>query len=265
MVARVRRKKRLDRRARPQPYTGFVAQPQQQQPRSAFKPPSGSTSTTTGLSESQDSGSGGMLSGLVMGKTAVDTAKDMYDAGVDANTGFSKMGDWVGEKWDDAGDALSGLSMPDMPWETSQTLSSGIPLPTDYSKVGDAWTSLGGDAVGVNSAYGSPEVLTGLADPASGLLADSTGASEAVTGLQAGSGSGIDKLGAAGSALGLGMNIYDMVDGGLNFGNVTGALGSGILGAGALGIGGLNAWNPYGWGLLAASAADSIFDLDLFG
>ncbi len=80
------------------------------------------------------------------------------------------------------------------------------------------------------------------------------------TQLQAAS-TGSKALGAAGSALGVGMNVADMFDQGVTFGNMTGALGSAALGYGALATGAANAWNPVGWALLGASAADAIFDI----
>ena len=188
-----------------------------------------------------------------MGKGAVDSAKEIYDTGVDANKGFGKLSDWASNKMDGIGETFSGMSMPTMPWESSTLTSAGsVPLPSDFSKVGDVTTSLGGDLVGQNSAYAGGN--------ASGLLSGSEGAKD-VVGMQGSAGSGVDGLGAAGSALGVGLNIHDMVGNGVNFGNMTGALGSGILGASALGIGAANAWNPVGWGLLAASAADSLFDI----
>lgn len=263
MISRRKKKSRIDRRSKPQAYSSNqLREPiQPSSPRGAYPQPSGAKSVTTGLPQNQDSQTQGMLGGLLMGKGAVDAGKEIYDAGVDANKGFGKLSDWASNKMDGIGETFSGMSMPTMPWESSTLTSAGsVPLPSDFSIVDGDWTSLGNEAVGVNSSFGSPEALSGMADPASGLLADSTGAAaEGVnSGLQATG--GMDKLGAAGSALGLGLNIHDMVDGGVNFGNVTGALGSGILGASALGIGAANAWNPVGWGLLAASAGDQLFD-----
>jgi len=255
MISRRKKKSRIDRRSKPQAYSSNqLRQPiQPSSPRGAYPQPSGAKSVTTGLPQNQDSQNQGMLGGLLMGKGAVDAGKEIYDAGVDANKGFGKLSDWASNKMDGIGETFSGMSMPTMPWESSTLTSAGsVPLPSDFSRVGDVTTSLGGDVVGQGSPY--------IGGNASGLLADSTGAAAdgATTGLQ--TSGGIDKLGAAGSALGLGLNIHDMVDGGVNFGNVTGALGSGILGASALGIGAANAWNPVGWGLLAASAGDQLFD-----
>ena len=85
---------------------------------------------------------------------------------------------------------------------------------------------------------------------------------QAVTGLKSPpTTQGVDKLGVAGAGLGVGLNAYDISQNGLNFANATGLAGSAALGAAALKLGASNYWNPIGWTLLGASAADSIFDI----
>jgi len=270
----IKRKKKKDRDLR-RLRTGSPTQlnqsapQQQQQQRGAYRKPqpSGRVSTTMHPEQEQQ----GLLASAKEGKAYVDGISGMYETGGDAREGISKGVDWATDKWE--GSFLQD-TMPDwglrefMPTEflgaspssADVMKMSSTALPSDFSMVDGTINSLGGEFVGQNSPFGSP-VTSGMADPASGLLADSTGAMAdgATTGLQ--TTGGIDKLGAAGSALGVGLNVHDMVNSGMNFGNITGALGSGILGASALGLGAANAWNPVGWGLLAASAADSIFDI----
>jgi hypothetical protein len=84
---------------------------------------------------------------------------------------------------------------------------------------------------------------------------------KAVTGLKSPPTQGVDKLGVAGAGLGVGLNVHDISQNGLNFANATGLAGSAALGAAALKLGASNYWNPIGWTLLGASAADSIFDI----
>jgi hypothetical protein len=84
---------------------------------------------------------------------------------------------------------------------------------------------------------------------------------QAVTGLKSPPTQGVDKLGVAGAGLGVGLNVHDISQNGLNFANATGLAGSAALGAAALKLGASNYWNPIGWTLLGASAADSIFDI----
>ena len=85
---------------------------------------------------------------------------------------------------------------------------------------------------------------------------------QAVTGLKSPpTTQGVDKLGVAGAGLGVGLNAYDISQNGINFANATGLAGSAALGAAALKLGASNYWNPIGWTLLGASAADQIFDI----
>ena len=60
-------------------------------------------------------------------------------------------------------------------------------------------------------------------------------------------------MGAFMSAAGIGLNAYDMTQNGINAGNAMGLAGSAVI------LGTMNAWNPFGWALLAGSAAYSIF------
>jgi hypothetical protein len=62
-----------------------------------------------------------------------------------------------------------------------------------------------------------------------------------------------DMMGTAGSALGAGLNIYDMTQQGVTAGNALGLGGSALLGLS-------NAWNPLGWAMLGTSTAGSLFD-----
>jgi hypothetical protein len=87
-----------------------------------------------------------------------------------------------------------------------------------------------------------------------------SGANQLATKAPSTAGSGTNALGAAGAGIGAGLNIYDMTQQGITGGNALGLGGSALLGANALGIGLANSWNPLGWGMLAASAAGSLFD-----
>jgi hypothetical protein len=60
-------------------------------------------------------------------------------------------------------------------------------------------------------------------------------------------------MGAFMSAAGIGLNAYDMTQNGINPGNAMGLAGSAVM------LGTMNAWNPFGWALLAGSAAYSLF------
>lgn len=252
----IKRKNRKDRELR-RLRTGSptqLQQPRQQQQmqRGAYKQPTGRVSTTERPEEEQQ----GLLASAKEGKAYVDGITGMYDTGKSAGEGIEKGMDWITDK--------TGFSMPDLDFSMPDFLTGGSstptlpsPVPTNFSMVDGVTTSLGGTPVGADSIYAGGN--------ASGLLGDSTGAIDGVddlatnsTGLQAGA---TNPLGALTSGLGVGLNVADMANSGVNFGNVTGALGSGILGAGALGLGAANAWNPVGWGLLAASAADQIFDI----
>ena len=69
---------------------------------------------------------------------------------------------------------------------------------------------------------------------------------------------GIDKLGLAGSGLGVGLNAYDISQQGATPGNILGLGGSAVLGLNALGM--ANAWNPAGWAMLGAGTLGSLLD-----
>ena len=68
----------------------------------------------------------------------------------------------------------------------------------------------------------------------------------------------IDKLGLAGSGLGVGLNAYDISQQGATPGNILGLGGSAVLGLNALGM--ANAWNPAGWAMLGAGTLGSLLD-----
>ena len=129
---------------------------------------------------------------------------------------------------------------------------------------------LGSGAGGVQSAAGGlANVPTGTSAVNPGSITLNTGGAtsvtkdgaKAVSGLKSPPTQGVDTLGAAGAGLGVGLNAYDISQNGINFANATGLAGSAVLGATALGFGAANFWNPIGWTLLGASAADQIFDI----
>jgi hypothetical protein len=137
-------------------------------------------------------------------------------------------------------------------------------LGSGYSGLGGQSGILGGmgDAVSASSV-GSNLPSGGGAFSGSSNIASSgaSGANQLATkSLDASTkAAGTDALGAAGSALGVGLNIYDMVDNGVNISNSLGLGGSALLGANALGIGLANSWNPLGWAMLAGSIGSSFF------
>jgi len=184
MVARVRRKHKLDRRTMPKPYSGLMQRPQQNRPRGAYPQPTGATSVTTGPQDEQNSG--GLLSNAIAGKQAVDAVGGMYEGGQDLREGFSglsnaydKTTNYLGDSWNNSmlGDATSGLSMPDF-FSGSASQGSSVPLPSDFGMADGTINSLGGEFVGADSSF--------IGGDAGGLLGDSTGAAAdgATTGLQ---------------------------------------------------------------------------------
>lgn len=276
---RLRRKKA---RSMPRPMSRTGLQEVQRPQRQAMNNMSQPTSrTTTSTLPEQEQGGGGVFTGMLAGKEAVDTIGESFKTGEKAQKGLLALPDRLEGAYNSASDMASNAmtGMNDFMTGTN-TLTDLNQLPDNGREL---MNMMGADRVNemmgpTNFAPGSAvvdwnqmgtpvsnplEVVSPTSTPIDdALLQGGTtfdDAGQAVTGMQ--TTGGVDKLGAAGSALGVGLNVNDMVSNGLNFGNVTGALGSGILGAGALGLGAANAWNPVGWGLLAASAADQIFDI----
>jgi len=133
-------------------------------------------------------------------------------------------------------------------------------------------TSLGLGNAGTQSAQQLAAAAANSGPGAAGNVALNTGGTAGAAGAsnvggkvatdagsKAATNSGGKLMGQVGAGLGVGLSAYDISQNGLNFGNATGLAGSAALGAVALGA--ANAWNPVGWALLAASAADSIFDI----
>jgi hypothetical protein len=147
-------------------------------------------------------------------------------------------------------------SMFGAPWEPLNMgggggLGSGLSSSTSpfISTTGGSSSGLLAPEVAQAAQAGSPEYfqgLTGLQTPAN--------ATEAA--LEAGAGT--DMMGAAGSALGMGLNAYDMSQQGVTAGNALGLGGSAVLGLNAMGM--ANAWNPAGWAMLGAGTLGSLFD-----
>ena len=269
--------KRLKRRRAMTPtrqiYTGMNPVQRPERPQNNIRQPTSRT-TTRELPEEQG-GSGDLLAGVLAGKGAVSGIKDLYDDGQRVRkgvlSGYDTATDWASDAYTGMTDALTGTntltSLNQLPSGGADLMgqvgAGAVPGERALDMLGLNNPSLTViDPTDVHGLYHTgiqvnpPPQVTDLAT-AGGTTFDDAG--QSVVGMQ--NTGGVDKLGAAGSALGVGLNIHDMVDGGVNFGNVTGALGSGILGASALGLGAANAWNPVGWGLLGASAVDQLFDI----
>ena len=281
-----RRKTEQERRQRGQvsrvtPYTGFPINTQQfiQPQRSAGIPMGGSRTTTGPAQQQQQQQANSPLGGLLAMKETYDQTNDAYKGGQNI---AKKAGEFGKDLYQSGQDGITGLKniFGSSYSPTSGALSEGINSALQSSIGGGASGSLGNagytmgrggaDAImgaewASNPAQFSPELAEAFMPTAnvaqsvplanSGLQTGSTVAGDAAAG------AGVDALGAAGAGIGVGLSVNDMFQNGINFGNVTGALGSGILGASALTVGAANAWNPVGWALLGASAIDSIFDI----
>lgn len=186
MVGIVRKKSR--RTPRKVGYTGLTPQAQPQGQRGGYKAPtptSRESSTQNPVQPDQNSGMG-FLGNALAGKEAVDSIGDMYEGGKELKEGFSGLGKaydktagYLGNAWDNSmlGEATSGLSMPDFDMSMPDFFSGGggsanqaanISFPTDFSSVNGSITSLGGDAVGLNSSFGGGE-MSGLLDGSEGM------------------------------------------------------------------------------------------------
>ena len=139
----------------------------------------------------------------------------------------------------------------------------GTPRAEALSRLGSpvlADTSTAAPFGSAMEAFGAPQNVSTLPSQApmhSSLLTD------APTGTQLSSASSvapqaIDKLGLAGSGLGVGLNAYDISQQGATPGNILGLGGSAVLGLNALGM--ANAWNPAGWAMLGAGTLGSLLD-----
>ena len=115
-----------------------------------------------------------------------------------------------------------------------------------------------GDAVSASSVGSNLPYGGGAFSGSSNIGA--SGANQLATKAPSATPAGSNALGAIGSGIGAGLNIYDMTQQGVTAGNALGLGGSALLGANALGIGLANSWNPLGWAMLAGSAAGSLFD-----
>ena len=109
-----------------------------------------------------------------------------------------------------------------------------------------------GDAVSASSVGGNLPYGGGAFSGSSNIPSGVSGANQLATKVPTPA-AGSDLMGAAGSALGAGLNIYDMTQQGVTAGNALGLGGSALLGLS-------NAWNPLGWAMLGTSAAGSLFD-----
>jgi hypothetical protein len=254
----------------------------------------GGSKTTTGAgnqfaTEQSDS----PLTGLLAAKGSYDSVQDSIRGGKniknwwnnDSDAFFDKTGQQFSQSFDSLGTGLNNFFMgkANLPAFQQQALSNevisnalgggglrgglgkgSLSLGSKTAELGQGMNFSQAELANINPSIsgGMPGVDPGLIKAGAPLPPTSnvTGLNSISTGPKA-AGAGVNGFGAAMSGLGVGMNVADMFDQGVTFGNATGAIGSGILGASALGIGAANAWNPVGWALLAASAADSIFDI----
>ena len=222
------------------PITQQVAMPQQiQRPQGGNRYMGGST-TTTGPAQMQQQQQSNPLGGLLAAKESYDQVNKAYEGGKNIRDTVNNFDPRS------IGNFFTGGTIPTEIASSGKAAFGAVPGPKPLGAVNP-------------SSYG--------AVPSGGAFSGSVGTTanggrEAVTGMTKGtSAGGVDALGAAGAGLGVGLNVHDMVSNGPNFANVTGALGSAALGYGLTSVAAANAWNPVGWTLLAASAADSIFDI----
>ena len=239
--------------------------------------PMGGSSTTTGPAQVQgQQEDSSPLAGLLAAKETYDQTNKAYKGGQNIAAKAKTFG---GDLYRSGEDAITGLN--DMFSDTSSLTNAGA---DQLLRSPDITNMLGG---GTASRMNLPGGISGgvqnldtIMDPAfqfgstgqtgfNGLPPELSEAmvgnpeimGEPVTGLVSNSpkvAGGVDALGAAGAGLGVGLNISDMVNNGLSFGNVTGAIGSGLLGYSAM-TGGPT--NPIGLAFLGASFADQIFDI----
>tara|TARA_R110000787_G_scaffold206384_1_gene316584 strand:- start:388 stop:1263 length:876 start_codon:yes stop_codon:yes gene_type:complete len=248
--------------------------------------PMGGSSTTTGPAQfQQEQQASSPLGGLLAAKETYDQTNDAYKGGQNI---AKKAGEFGQDLYQSGQDGITGLKniFGNSYSPTSGALSEGINSALQSSIGGGASGSLGNQAYTMgrggadalmNPHWASdtsnfspalkeafmPGLAEGTTKVAQSVPVANSGLQKGaeVVGAQGAATAGKDYLGAAGAALGVGLSVNDMFQNGINFGNVTGALGSGILGASALTVGAANAWNPVGWALLGASAVDSIFDI----
>ena len=108
-----------------------------------------------------------------------------------------------------------------------------------------------GDAVSASSVGSNLPYGGGAFSGSSNIGA--SGANQLATKAPSATPAGSNALGAIGSGIGAGLNIYDMTQQGVTAGNALGLGGSALLGLS-------NAWNPLGWAMLGTSTAGSLFD-----
>jgi hypothetical protein len=236
----------------------------------------GGSTTTTGPAQVPAGGESSPLAGLLAAKESYDQVNKAYKGGQNIAAKSKTFG---GDLYRSGEDAITGLK--NMFGDTASLTNAGA---DQLLRSPDITNMLGGGTASrMNLPGGIPggvQNLDTIMDPAfqfgstgrtgfNGLPPDLSEAlvgnteimKEPVTGLVSNSpkvAGGVDALGAAGAGLGVGLNISDMVNNGLSFGNVTGAIGSGLLGYSAM-TGGPT--NPVGLAFLGASFADQIFDI----
>ena len=280
MGQRDKERQRRGKVSRVTPYTGFPINTQQFiQPQRSAGIPMGGSSTTTGPAQfQQEQEASSPLGGLLAAKESYDQVNKAYKGGQKLS---SQVKDFGSDLYRSGEDAVTG--MKNIFSDTSSLTNAGADQILNSPDIGSMFG--GGTANRYDLAGGVPggvQNLDTIMDPTfqfgnagqtgvTGLpagISESMMPSATINGESIGLSSnapavpgGPNYLGAAGAGLGVGLNINDMVQNGVSFGNVTGALGSGILGASALTVGAANVWNPLGWALLGASAIDSIFDI----
>jgi hypothetical protein len=238
----------------------------------------GGSKTTTGAGQPQQGQQDSPLQGLLAAKEGYDQVQDARRGGEniknwwnnDSSAFFDKTGKGLSQSIDGMGTGLNNFfsGSSNIPAFQQQGIINDIA--GEAIGGGGFRGGLGGSSLGntpfqlagsesaiINQVQGAPSFAGGTQLPSSSV----SGLQKVGSGSPTAAGAGVNGMGAAMSGLGVGLNVADMFDQGVTFGNATGAIGSGILGASALGIGAANAWNPVGWALLAASAADSIFDI----
>jgi len=288
------RKKRKIKRVRPQPYTGLTpVQPVQRQ--SAGPVPTGSTSTTQGGGQERDGGGG--ITGLLAGKEAYDQIGSRYQSGKDLKKGLLALPDKIERGVDYMSDKFvtpvsdwynDTNTLTDM----SQLPQSGLQYPGGAGTIGlgsspaqnvaNRW-DLAGSSTQLGSQAGTPasylaeplashwgtELSPALKDAVLGesiALGPTTqtldGARITGTGLQgaeATTAAEANLLSKVGPLVGMGLNVYDMTENGINAGNALGLAGSGMLAASSFNPA-LAALGPWGWAAMGTGALGSVMD-----
>ena len=275
--------------------TGLVGA-QQPISRGAGRPSTGGGSSITTGPEQTPPEQEGLLGGILQAKGAYEGVKEAATGGKNIRNAYNEFDS---RKLDPRnwGTFLQGGSLPTLPVESAARFTGAIPGPrpvpqiptgnvsgltTTASPIGNTGmqgfsdlvgnnlatnTSLGLGNAGTQSAQQLAAAAANSGPGAAGNVALNTGGTAGAAGAsnvggkvatdagsKAATNSGSKLMGQVGAGLGVGLSAYDISQNGLNFGNATGLAGSATLLA-------LGASNPVGWALLAASAADSIFDI----